>query len=268
MPYAFDTPRPGETLEQFLTRHHCGLDDPLNEGMSADEFDAAAENSQDDEVGITIAPPSDDYDPALLDSIIQAAIDGNPEAQNQLGDIYREGAASSQDLKKALFWYRRAADGGDPHGQNNVGSMHLNGLGTASNPEEAVKFYRLAAEQGLPTAQYNLGVRYREGEGIPLDLPEAAKWLRLAAEAGEPYAQNDYGVMLRFGNGIPKDIVKAAHWFIKAAKQGDVCALGNLSDMAHDLERVAKTGNKQAKQHLATIKTLKSELASKAGEIL
>lgn len=266
MSYAFDTPQPGETLEQFLTRHHCGLNDPLNEGMTAEEFDAVAD-VQNDESGGIITPPSEYIDPALLDPIIQAAVAGNPDALNRLGDLCRESATSSQDLVKALRWYRRAADGGDPHGQNNVGSMYLNGLGTDPNPEEAVKWYRLAAEQGLPTAQYNLGVRYREGEGVALDLLEAAKWLKLAAEAGEPHAQNDYGAILRFGNGVPQDIVTAAKWFIEAAKQGDVVSLGNLYDMADDLELVAKTGNEQAQQHLATIKNLKRELAKKAGGI-
>jgi TPR repeat protein len=242
MAIEFDKKLPGETLEQFLNRHHCGLNDPLNPGMTAEEFDAAAD-VQNDEVGFIIAPLSGDIDSSLLDSLIRAAIDGNPEAHNRLGDLCRESAVSTGDLVKALRWYRRAADGGDATGQNNVGSMYLNGLGTVPNPEEAVKFYRLAADQGLPIAQYNLGVRYREGEGVPLDLLEAAKWLRLAAEAGEPYAQNDYGVMLRFGNGVPQDIVTAAQWFLKAAKQNDVVALGNLSDMEGELESIAKAGS-------------------------
>jgi hypothetical protein len=253
MPYAFDKPQPGETPLQYLQRHHCGLNDPLNEGMTADEFDAAAD-LQNDELGVITAPPSEDNESALLDSLIQAAIDGNPEAQNRLGDVYREGAASTLDLVKALHWYRRAADVGDPNGQNNVGSMHLNGLGTDPNPEEAVAWYRLAAEQGLPTAQYNLGVRYREGEGVPLDLLEAAKWLKLAADAGDAYAQNDWGVMLRFGNGVPQDIAAAARWFLKAAKQGDVVSLGNLSDMAGELESLAKTGSN--KQLLAGVRRI------------
>lgn len=245
MAIEFDKKLQGETLSQFLTRHHCGLDDPLNEGMSADEFDAAAD-VQNDELGVIIAPLSGDIDSSLLDSLIQAALAGSADAQNRLGDLCREGANSTQDLVKALRWYRRAADGGDPHGQNNVGSMYLNGLGVASNPEEAVKWYRLAAEQGLSIAQYNLGVRYREGEGVALDLLEAAKWLKLAAEAGYAYAQNDWGVMLRFGNGVPKDTMGAAYWFIEAAKQGDVCALGNLSDMEGELQTLAKDGsNKQ-----------------------
>lgn len=254
MSYVFDKPLPGESLVQFLTRHHCGVNDPENPGMSAEEFDAAADNTQDNEFGVIITPPSEDYDPAQLDSLIQAAIDGNPKAQNQLGDIYREGAASTIDLEKALILYRSAAEGGDPHGQNNVGSMYLNGLGVASNPEEAVKYYRLAAEQGLPTAQYNLGVRYREGEGVALDLLEAAKWLKLAADAGDAYAQNDYGVMLRFGNGLPQDTVAAAKWFLKAAEQGDVVALGNLSDMEEELQTLAKDGSN--KQLLEDIKRI------------
>lgn len=255
MSYAFDKPLPGETLLQYLERHHCGLNDPLNEeGYTAEEIDALADNTQGEEVGFIIAPPSDDIDSSSLDSLIQAALAGSADAYNQLGGLCRESAASSQDLVKALRWYRRAADGGDPHGQNNVGSMYLNGLGVAPNPEEAVKWYRLAADQGLPIAQYNLGVRFREGEGVPFDLSEASRWLKLAAEAGESHAQNDYGVMLRFGNGVLQDTVAAAKWFLKAAKQGDVVALGNLSHMEGELKSIAKTGSN--KQLLAGVKRI------------
>lgn len=248
MAHAFDKPLPGETLKQYLTRHHCGLNDPLNEGMSADEFDALAGGQTAGD------PPCDDSNSSLLDSLIHAANDGNAQAQNQLGDLYREGEVVTQDPAEALRWYRLAADQGDPHGQNNLGSMYLNGLGVEQNLAKAVKWYRLAAEQGEPTAQYNLGVRYREGEGVALDLGKAAKWLKLAAEAGDPYAQNDYGVMVRFGNGMPQDIAAAAQWFLRAAEQGDVVALGNLTDMADELQTLARNGSN--KQLLESVKRI------------
>lgn len=252
MAHAFDKPLPGETLKQYLTRHHCGLNDPLNEGMSADEL-AALAGGQPEGQGI-IDPPCDDSNPSLLDSLIHAAIDGNAQAQNQLGDLYREGEVVTQDLAEALRWYQLAADQGDPHGQNNLGSMYLNGLGVEPDFAEAVKWYRLAAEQGEPMAQYNLGVRYREGEGVALDLAEAAKWLKRAAEAGNAYAQNDFGVMLRSGNGVPQDTVAAAQWFLRAAEQGDVVALGNLSDMTEELQTLARNGS--CKQLLESVKRI------------
>lgn len=58
MSYAFDNPLPGETLLQYLERHHCGLNDPLNEGYSytVEEIDALAENDPNEEAGFIIAP--------------------------------------------------------------------------------------------------------------------------------------------------------------------------------------------------------------------
>lgn len=56
MAHQFDKPLPGETLLQYLVRHHCGLDDPLNEGLSAEEFDALAENMSDNDSGFIVSP--------------------------------------------------------------------------------------------------------------------------------------------------------------------------------------------------------------------
>lgn len=127
--------------------------------------------------------------PPHITYLIEEALAGDADAQNELGDLYREGNGVKHDLKKALRWYQMAADQGDPVGQNNMGSMYFNGLGVPYDPEEAVKWYRLAAAQGVPTAQFNLGICYKDGEGVPPDKTEATKWLELASEGG--YSPSD-----------------------------------------------------------------------------
>jgi TPR repeat protein len=194
-------------------------------------------------------------------SLIESALAGNAQAQNQRGDHYRRGNAVEQDHSEALRWHQHAADAGDAFGQNNVGTMHLEGMGIARDPVEAVKWYRLAAEQGLAIAQYNLGVGYRQGAGVRLNLSEAAKSIELAANGGYCDARNDYRVMLRYGNGVPKDIVETARWFIEAARQHDVVALANLYHVEQELHAVARTGNR-TQQYLAIIANLQKHLDS------
>ena len=120
-------------------------------------------------------------------------------------------------------------------------------------PLSSVSWYRRAAEEGEPIAQYNLGTRYRVGEGVPLDLNEAARWLTLSAEQGYPDAMNDLGVAYRFGNGVQRDIFKAARLFVLAADADDLIALGNLTEISHEVEALARSGDPFAQFHIGLL---------------
>ena len=70
---------------------------------------------------------------------------------------------------------RQAAEQGDATAQFNLGLMYANGEGVPEDDAEAVRWYRMAAEQGLAIAQFNLGVKYDFGEGVPKDGAEAVE---------------------------------------------------------------------------------------------
>ena len=71
--------------------------------------------------------------------------------------------------------------------------MYENGQGVQQNPKKAVKWYRLAADQGLPDAQNGLGLMYKRGLGVLQDHEEAVKWYQLAADQGYSVAQFNLG---------------------------------------------------------------------------
>jgi len=50
---------------------------------------------------------------------------------------------------------------------------------------KAVKWYRLAADQGDADAQSSLGAMYYQGQGVPQDYVCAHMWFDLAAAHGE-----------------------------------------------------------------------------------
>jgi len=121
-------------------------------------------------------------------------------------------AYMSRDFATALREWTPLAKQGNAVAQNNMGQMHRNGWGVPQDYKTAVKWFSLSAEQGLAGAQYNLGVMYENGKGVPQDYKTAVKWYRLAAEQGNASAQGNLGVMYAFGTGVLKDYIYAHMW--------------------------------------------------------
>jgi uncharacterized protein len=154
-----------------------------------------------------------------------------PDNQFRRGVSY----AGDQDYAGAVRAYRWAAVQGDANAQNNLGVLHVRGRGFPQDYAEGVKWFRRAAEQGLAGAQFNLGRRYFNGQGVPQDDAEAVKWFRRAAEQGFADAQNDLGYMYGHGRGVPQDYLAAYSWFSLAASRAESRADGDRSAKNRDL---------------------------------
>ena len=59
---------------------------------------------------------------------MQAAKNGNAEAQGKIGLAYKYGNGVNQDFDKALFWLNKGTENGDSIAQFNLGNIYLNGL--------------------------------------------------------------------------------------------------------------------------------------------
>ena len=68
--------------------------------------------------------------------------------------MYSNGQGVEQDYKKAVEWYRKAAEQGHADAQNNLGFMYYTGQGVEQDYKKAVEWYRKAAEQGHADAQF------------------------------------------------------------------------------------------------------------------
>lgn len=84
------------------------------------------------------------------------------------------------DLKSALRVWLAAAEAGDPDAQNNVGEIYERGLGTEPNFEAAVIWYQKAADQNYSRALFNLGTLYEQGQGVEKDRLKALNLYRRA----------------------------------------------------------------------------------------
>jgi TPR repeat protein len=163
------------------------------------------------------------------------AYQGDTEAQYDLGVIYNNGEGIRQDYKKAMEWFRLAADQGYAPAQYNMGVMYAAGQGARQDFREAMKWSRLAADQGDSLAQYNVGAMYAEGIGAAQDYREAMTWFQRAADQGHSIAQYNVGVMYDQGIGTAKNHVLAHMWYSIGATSGHVKAKGSLDQLADNM---------------------------------
>ena len=182
-----------------------------------------------DELGRSVEDPKLEEKVAQPQSEDEAAPDGDPQSQFEMGKKYAAGEGVLQDDTEAVKWYRKAAEQGHARAQNNLGWMYENGLGVPQDDTEAVKWYRKAAEQGVAAAQHSLGLVYVfRDDGVPEDDTEAVKWYRKAAEQGYAEAQLSLGGAYFDGIGVPQDYLEAYAWYSLAATNGDEVAKEGL----------------------------------------
>ena len=94
-----------------------------------------------------------------VSSVVQAAESGDIEAQYWLGVLYYSGQGVSEDFKKAIYWFEKAAEQGRHVGaQYELGWMYYYGRGVSKNVKKARYWFEKAAEQGHANAPHALSV--------------------------------------------------------------------------------------------------------------
>ncbi len=73
------------------------------------------------------------------------ALEGDAEAQINVGEIYEKGLGIAPDFTKAATWYRKAAEQGNSQAQINLGYLYEKGLGVEQNLISALNWYRKAS---------------------------------------------------------------------------------------------------------------------------
>ena len=96
---------------------------------------------------------------------------GTAEAYSNLGVSYYYGNGVSQDYKKAVQYYQRAAAKGHPFGMYNLAVACENGNGTPKDIDKAITYYRRAAGQKVGMAIDAL--RRLEADNIIVDNKDA-----------------------------------------------------------------------------------------------
>ncbi|HBM0722299.1 TPA: sel1 repeat family protein, partial [Salmonella enterica] len=90
-----------------------------------------------------------------------------------------------QDYQQAIYWFRKAADQGDDDAYNSIGWMYKCGHGVEQNYSLALEWFHKSAECNNSSGWYNLGCMYRDGHGTAQDLQQALYWFKKAQPTGK-----------------------------------------------------------------------------------
>lgn len=153
-------------------------------------------------------------------------------AQYTVGLCYENGKGVLKDIKKAAFWYHKAANQGHKEAekryllicliklaeQGEVTAQYDLGLvySESKKYDKAIYWYGKAAEQGDVLAQHNLACLYLDTK----NFDKALYWFRHAAKQGYAKSQNNLALCYITGCGVTKDTKKAVYWFQKASDAG------------------------------------------------
>lgn len=189
-----------------------------------------ASPQSDDSLPSLVTPPALGIGPA---SLRQAAVNGDPIAQYEVGTRYAAGLGVAADLTQAAQWFSRAAARGLAAAQFRLAAMYERGQGTAADVEKARIWYRRAAEQGHVKAMHNLAVLSVNGGRT--DYAGAAKWFAEAAARGLTDSQFNLAVLHQNGMGVAKDLKLAYRWLSLAARGGDREAASRIAHVGSQL---------------------------------
>ena len=137
------------------------------------------------------------------------------EARHYCGDLYRFGDGVAKDDHLAFVYYKKAALLGDADAQNSLGDAYDKGGGVPQSYDKAFQ----SAVQGNSVAQFNLGIFYRDGRGCEQSFEHSVKWFENAAVQGHSATQCSLGVAYQIGRGAPQSYDKAFEHYHQSAAQ-------------------------------------------------
>lgn len=126
------------------------------------------------------------FNPQLqtVETLRQAAANGNVDAQVKLGTLYYDGKEVEKNDAEAAKLFRAAADSGNLTAKFKLAICYFTGRGVPKSHDEGMKLLHEAAEAGDSGAQYQLGFRYEQ-----IDREKAIYWYKKAAAQGNPGAK-------------------------------------------------------------------------------
>jgi uncharacterized protein len=138
-----------------------------------------------------------DY-PAAIKEWRPLAINGDADAQFNLGQAYKLGRGVPVDFKLAEGWYRKAADQGHFQAEDNLGLI----LFQNGDRPKAMPYIEKSANRGEPRAQYVLATALFNGDLAKKDWVRAYALMTRASASGLSQASASLAQMDQF---IPLD---------------------------------------------------------------
>ncbi|QGJ71532.1 Hypothetical protein PBC10988_32390 [Planctomycetales bacterium 10988] len=170
------------------------------------------------------------YEICKVQTLLEPARNGNPEAQTLLGICYLLGYDTELDYDQSLVWLGKAAEQSIALAQWYYGYSFYHGLGVDKDFEKAFQWFDLASKQGFTAAYINLGILYKNGLGVEEDVEKAVELYMVAAKEGFCAAQQNLGLYY-YHLGGEENLEEAFRWFSLGAKAGFAPSQYSLSGM-------------------------------------
>ncbi len=190
---------------------------PADPARSCDYFAKAANAGQNDAAFRAAQCVAKTQPPRAQQWLEQAAIGGNPAAEEKMGRACIERASIDADCAKR--WLRSAAAQGRVSAISVLAWLYVR-EGTPDSLSQASNLYKSAADAGDFAAQNNLGEFFETGRGVSQDPVQALSWYRKSAENGFAPAQFNLARLFAFGVGTERNPPAARDWATKAQAQG------------------------------------------------
>lgn len=139
---------------------------------------------------------------------------GSPWCQWLWGYTYHFGDDGFPvNANQAIYWLEKVANQKQPEAANELAEIYAFGDIVEKNINKAIYWFQIASDLNDSSAQYNLALCYLHGNGVDVDEKKAFELTRKAASSGYPEAQNNLGIMFLDGVGCKKNIESARYWF-------------------------------------------------------
>jgi TPR repeat protein len=162
---------------------------------------------------------------------LQAAAQGDPKAQYEMGHAYLTGTGVKRNPADATAWLAAAAGNGNVTAALELARAHEQGNVLAKDLGQASQWWYRAGDLGDETARSRFIELYLAGQSDGIGGPAAVHWLETEAAAGEPRLLLALGEIHEEGRGVLVDRAKARLWYTQAAIAGNVEAKFRLGRM-------------------------------------
>lgn len=151
----------GEALAQFelAVLQSYGRGVPKNEEQSLHWLERAAAQGHIAAITLLGRHALEDEPQKAAEYLLQAAGQGDADAQCTLADAFYAGQISSDDkARDVVHWYEQAARNHQPKAQYMLGKLHAEGSLIKEDPEAAFQWLSLAIMNGSEPAQQELAM--------------------------------------------------------------------------------------------------------------
>lgn len=143
----------------------------------------------------------------------KAVEDNDLKKQISIGKYFFD-KKRTQDYKKALEWYMKAAEQGDENAQYKVRQIYFK----IQDYDNLLKWCKKGIEQNQTNAKYTMGLIFLKGYGVEKNILKAKEWYEKAAEDNDAFTQYQLGRLYFDKNELQNDYKKAFYWIEKAAE--------------------------------------------------